>query len=117
MKPKHVLLALSLSMTSSVFAFTGVQAAHVVNVGTYGNGSMFIYVDKVINEPGCAGGQRIDMPGTHPEVANWMALAMTAMSTNKVVNFRVDGCYQSDATIYSPTMSTNGFTSYFLLSN
>ena len=95
----------------------GVQAASentvakILYTGTYGDGRLFVALDAQIGEPGCAS-TRFDVPSGHPQIRNWLAIALTASASGKNVVVRTNGCYG----VY-PTMSQNTDSWFYLQPN
>lgn len=68
------------------------MVAKVVYTGLYGNGRLFIAVDKQINEPGCQS-YRIDVAPDHPQIDRWLSIALAAYTTGGEIQFKTKGCY------------------------
>jgi hypothetical protein len=95
-----------LMIVAAMLAAHGAEAAEsvtgrVIQTGTFGSGRLFVQLDVQINEPGCVG-SRFDVPGTHPQVKNWLAIALAASLSGKKVVVHTNGCYAG-----LPTMSEN----------
>jgi hypothetical protein len=73
--------------------------------GTYGEGRFFVALDAQINEPGCPN-TRFDVPANHPQIKNWLAIALTAVATGKNVIVRTSGCFNGLPTM---TLDTNSW--------
>ena len=86
--------------------------AHVTAVGTYGDGSLFIFLSTTISEPGCsAGSSRIDVAGTHPQIKTFYTTALTALASGATVIGTVNGC---DPASGSPTFDTTKVSYLYL---
>ena len=86
--------------------------AHVTAVGTYGDGSLFIFLSTTISEPGCsAGSSRIDIAGTHPQVKTFYTTALAAFASGATVIGTVNGC---DPASGSPTFDTTKVSYLYL---
>lgn len=109
-------LVASAVVLSLIGATTGAYAiglnAHVTRVGTYGDGGMFVFLDQVIPDAQCPMA-RCDVPPGHPQIKNWMALALAAKASGVLVNLATTGCYTHQGVAF-PTMSTND-SSYIML--
>lgn len=82
----------------------------VANVGTYGDGRVFVWLATTVNEPGCPMA-RFDVEPTTPGVKNVLAVALMAMTTDKPVAIRTSGCI-------GPVPKMDGSTSsYFYTAN
>ncbi|EGQ9731000.1 hypothetical protein [Vibrio cholerae] len=68
------------------------MVAKVTYTGLYGNGRLFIAVDKQINEPGCQN-YRIDVAPNHPQIDRWLSIALAAYTTGGEIQFKTNGCY------------------------
>ncbi|ENM5853353.1 hypothetical protein NTE09_001333 [Vibrio mimicus] len=66
--------------------------AKVTYTGLYGNGRLFIAVDKQINEPGCQN-YRIDVAPNHPQIDRWLSIALAAYTAGGEIQFKTNGCY------------------------
>ena len=88
--------------TAACFCFVSTQflSAHaaesvtgkVTQVGTFGNGRVFVQLNVQINEPGCIS-SRFDVASTHPQAKNWLALAIAASISGRNVVVHANGCY------------------------
>lgn len=70
----------------------------VLYTGTYGDGTFFVAVDVMINEPGCEG-TRIDVAPNHPQIDQWLSIALAAHASGKPIQFRTKGCYTGKPTL------------------
>lgn len=70
----------------------------VVEAGTFGDGRLFVNLDIQINEPGCTG-SRFDVPANHPQVKNWLAIALSASLGGKKVVVHTKGCLNGQPTL------------------
>ncbi len=66
--------------------------AHVLAVGTYGNGNVYISLDQSIDEPGCPM-PYIELPGNGPAAKAAFTTATLAIATNSTVRAKTDGCF------------------------
>ena len=82
------ILSLGVSAAHASMPFT----AQVTNVGTYGDGSIFIFLNVTLNVPGCTVGSRIDVASSNPNVKQILAIAMAAMVSWQTVQGWVIGC-------------------------
>jgi len=67
------------------------QTASVTRVGTFGDGSLWIFLDTTVNIPGCAKA-RLDIAPNHPEIDAWHRIAQEALVTGMRVTFQARGC-------------------------
>jgi hypothetical protein len=65
--------------------------AHVLEVGTYGNGNVFIRLDQSIPETNCPN-PYIELPAAAPAARNAIATATMAVATGAAVKVVTDGC-------------------------
>jgi hypothetical protein len=65
--------------------------ARVLNLGTYGNGNVFISLDQTIDEPGCSL-PYIELPANGPATKATLATAALALATGATVKVQTDGC-------------------------
>lgn len=72
--------------------------------------AFYVGLDQTINEPGCSAA-RFDVSSSHSEVENWLAIAMTALTTGKRISVQTNGCYNS-----APTLDDTQ-NSYFFIWN
>ncbi len=79
---------------------------NITNVGSYGNGRLFVEVEHVINESGCAAA-RFDLEPLHPQRQYFLSLALSAQASEKMVRIKTNGCYEGFPTLGQTT------TSYF----
>ncbi len=98
MKFRTVLItaaAFCLTSTAQAVTFlTNVQA-----VGMYGDGSIFIFVTSNISEPGCTATNRIDVPFSHPQRKEILAIAMAARVSGQRIEGAVNGCELGSPTL------------------
>lgn len=64
---------------------------HVLKVGTYGNGNLYLSLDQSIDEVGCAMAY-IELPANSPALKMVLAAATLAIATNATVDLKTDGC-------------------------
>lgn len=86
---KKLLSILALSISAPLFAQS--QSAHVTDVGTFGDGGLWIFLDTVVATPGCEKA-RLDIAPNHPELDTWQKIAQEALITGKPVMFQATGC-------------------------
>ncbi len=101
-----LLAALGAVLTNPVYSNT---TAKVTYAGTYGDGRLFVALDGSINEPGCVN-VRFDVPAGHPQIRNWLAIALTAAATGKSVVVRTSGCFGP-----FPTMTQSSETWFYIV--
>lgn len=65
--------------------------AHVLHVGVYGTGTMFILLDQTVSEPGCESAE-IRISPTHPQFKTILALAMSAAATESRIRVKTELC-------------------------
>lgn len=99
------ILIVVLSFSSTV-VFAQVTAK-VVAVGTYGEGSVFVFFDTVISS--CSNAQRIDLSATNPSLKNVLSVAEIAFTTGSSVIVNTATC--SGAT---PVFTTDGASYMYL---
>ena len=97
-----------------VLAATAIQAT-VSSAGLYGNGALFIeFNNPPINESGCVqGGARIDVAASNANVKQYLALAITAMTTGRRIYVQVSGC---DPSTGRPTLDPS-YNSFIILTD
>jgi hypothetical protein len=66
-------------------------AAHVLAFGNYGDGSVWITLDRPHDQPGCPG-SCIELPPDGPANKSVLASAALALATGASVLVHVDGC-------------------------
>ncbi len=99
-------------------AFGEVVIANVRFMGTYGDGGLYIILDRTVNAPGCSA-ERIDVAPNHPESDVWASIARDAYIHGKPVMFQANGCRtftnngitQTNPTLDDSTYSWFGFAS------
>lgn len=112
MKLLPLLATVAALLISIPQAFAGPPiTAKVVYVGTYGDGRFFVALDTQINEPGCPQ-VRFDIPTSHPQLKNWLAVALTASISGKSIGVQTSGCWNS-----LPTMTQNADSFFYLQAN
>lgn len=104
------LVALAVMWCSATEAQTAFNL-HVTGVGTYGDGSIFIFVSGTIAEPYC-NASRIDIPSTHPQVKTFYSTAVTAFVSGSGVFGSVNGC---DPAAGTPTFDTTTNSYLYLI--
>lgn len=114
-KTKKLVVSLAIAVASFVnvpsYANTTFAAA-VTGVGTYGNGSIFIFLNSPINEPGCnPNSARIDVQASNPNLKQILAVAMTAFLSGKEITGAVNGCDSDDG---APTLDQS-YDSYIYM--
>jgi hypothetical protein len=60
-------------------------------MGTYGNGNIYLTLDKPIDEAGCSM-PYIELPANAPALKALLATATLAIATNATVEVKTDGC-------------------------
>jgi hypothetical protein len=113
-----MLLAVTPILLYAGLAHAAYATGHVLYVGNYGNGNLFISLDVTINEPGCPA-SRIDIPASHPNIKSFLATALTAKASGQTVTVLTKGCFSFSAVgnNYSfPTVDQSN-DSYILLSS
>ena len=98
MKLKICTIVFMLLIPGSILA-SEVITAKVAYVGTYGNGDFFVETDKVIGEGCNINAIRFDVPNTHPQVKNWLGIAMSALMSGKSIMFKTNDCFNSYPTM------------------
>ncbi|MFT6437851.1 MAG: hypothetical protein ACJAVI_005935 [Candidatus Azotimanducaceae bacterium] len=83
-----------LIFASSSSAIDANVEGKVTLVGTYGDGSIFVYIDQTIPEVGCSIDRLdADVADVSLEVIKmWLSVAMTAQATGQSVVVRTRGC-------------------------
>lgn len=72
-------------------------AAHVLAFGTYGNGNIWITLDRPLDQPGCSIAA-IELPANGLANKTVLAAAAVAVATGASVFVQVDGCLGPAAT-------------------
>lgn len=91
-KNLSLLIALPIFLHAGAAYSAAILSAHVVNIGTYGNGNITITFDATITEPTCPAA-RVDIPSTHPLIKSFLAMAMMAKSSGSILKVATTGCY------------------------
>lgn len=89
---KMIVLALLAGLWPSYGVCSSPITAHVLQIGTYGNGNLALSLDKSIDEAGCSMAY-IEVPATGPALKAILAAASLAMATNATVEIKTDTCY------------------------
>jgi len=97
-------LMLSLAVATAASADTRGKVRHV---GTYGSGTMFVVLDKLIEGPGCVS-ERFQLPKTHPQLTKWLATAQLAFASDASVTVYANGCFTDEYGAINPTMTETG---------
>lgn len=93
MKLLKLFMFLSLLLSNEAYSLDApVRGAKVTYAGTYGNGDVYVAIDRTINEPGCAQ-PRFDVPSQLPNSKQILATAYMAMATGKTIGVFTKGCY------------------------
>lgn len=96
---KKLLFILILGLAPSIGYALGTPTTGVVQyVGTYGDGKLFIEIDREIQESGCDN-IRFDIPAGHPSIDSWLSIAMVSATTGKPITVRTTGCLGQYPTI------------------
>ncbi len=110
------LLMITLSLSAN--AASPVITAKVLNVGTYGNGDMFVMTDVAFNDPNCpfpANPKRFDIKGTHPQAKNWLSIALAANVSGKPITFLINGCMASGGPAGSGRPTLDEYSSFLMM--
>lgn len=89
---KLAILAPVMFLLPSYGVCSSAVTAHVLKVGTYGNGNLYLALDQPIDEVGCAMAY-IELPAAGPGLKTVAAVAMLAVATNATVEVRTDSCF------------------------
>ena len=93
-----VLVGLAAPLASN--ASSVLQTAHVLAVGTYGNGNVYITLDQPLDQSGCPG-PYIELPANSPGLKNALAVATLAKTTGAAVTVATDGCFSSNTSTFT----------------
>lgn len=74
--------------------------AHVLAVGTYGNGNVYITLDQPLDQAGCPG-PYIELPANNPNLKGVFAVAMLAKTTGAAVTVATDACYSTSTSTFT----------------
>jgi hypothetical protein len=66
--------------------------AHVVTVGPYGNGNVYVALDQTVDEPTCSS-PYLEFPANAPAAKAVIATAELAAATNATIRVKTDTCY------------------------
>jgi len=99
------------AVTESTFANTTFSIG-VTATGIYGDGSIYIFLSGPISAPGCTVTNRIDVASTHPQVKQFLALAVTAKTAGLKIEGAVNGC---DPNTGNPTFDTSRMSYMYLI--
>lgn len=80
------------AISGTAYGSTTVSGVQIVDFGTYGNGNIYITLDKTIDEPGCPS-IYMELPADGPATKNAFAILAIAFSSGAKVNIKTDGCY------------------------
>jgi len=75
-------------------------AAHIVAVGTYGNGNVYVTLDQPLDQASCAG-PYIELPANSVAIKSVLAVATVAMTTGAPVAVQTDGCYSTNTATFT----------------
>lgn len=100
---KLIILLSSLALSGSALA-AKVNDAVITHFGAYGDGRLFIQLDKKIPEPNCTN-NRIDIAASNPNIDLFETIAITAMANGNKVTVAASGCYAGFPTIDSSNRS------------
>ena len=89
-------------------ASTLLPAAHVVAVGTYGNGNVYVTLDQPLDQAGCAG-PYIELPANGVANKTVLAVATLAMTTGAPVAVATDGCYSANTATFTGARNGTAF--------
>lgn len=101
--PLFVVFLLSVQPLAATESAEGI----VQYTGTFNSGRFFIQIDSMVLEPGCQG-DRVDIAPGHPEIKNWLSMAMVSATTKTPIVIRTNGCYAGHPTI-DASSSTSGW--------
>jgi hypothetical protein len=86
------LLALLVGLLPSYGLCSSSVTLHVLKVGTYGNGNLYLALDQPIDEAGCSL-PYIELPANAPGLKGVLAAATLAIATNATVEVKTDSCF------------------------
>ena len=86
----------------------GAVVAKVTDVGTYGDGSIYVFFDQTVSPCG-SDNKRVDIEYDHLAKSHVFSLAMTAYSADSHVKLKVAACKENSADF------TDDKKSYFYL--
>jgi hypothetical protein len=95
------IVAVTAAWSSSDVHANSTFVANVTDVGTYGDGSIYIFLNTNLSEPGCTANGRIDIAAGHQHLKEILAIAMSARLSGQRVAGAVNGC---DPTICNATI-------------
>lgn len=90
-------LLLGISLCQPAHCTSILPVAYVQAFGTYGDGSVWITLDRAHDQPGCPG-PCIELPPNGPASKSVLASAALALATGASVIVQVDGCIGLAAT-------------------
>ena len=83
---------------------SALPAAHVVAVGIYGNGNVYVTLDQPLDQVGCAG-PYIELAANGVANKSVLAVATIAMTTGAPVLVATDGCFSSNTATFTGARS------------
>jgi len=84
-------LLLGISFCQPALCSSVLPGAYVLAFGNYGDGSVWITLDRAHDQPGCPG-PYIELPPNGPANKSVLASAALALATGASVFVQVDGC-------------------------
>lgn len=87
---------------------TLLPAAHVIAVGTYGNGNVYVTLDQPLDQAGCATAY-IELPVNGAANKTVLAVATTAMATGAPIAVQTDGCFSSNTATFTGVRNGTAF--------
>lgn len=86
-------LLLSICICQPAHCSSVLPSAHVLAFGTYGDGSVWVTLDRAHDQPGCPGPYIDELPPNGPANKSVLASAALALATGASVVVQVDGCF------------------------
>lgn len=104
-----VVCSLYVLVVTPSFAASSHIVANVINVGTLGNGALFVNLDTVIDEPACPSA-RLNIGNNRPETSkSIMSIALTAQVSGNKIALMSNGFE-----LGTPTLDDSAGTYFFL---
>jgi hypothetical protein len=100
---KKVLVAALIALMGTSANANATFSGQVLRTGLYGDGTLFIVFTGMANiaESGCTGHARVHIPPSHARIKEFLALAMTALSSGTNLAGGTTGCSGGVPTIDS----------------
>lgn len=96
----RLVTAIACAITTSAAYSSSEVTTLVTDVGTYGNGNVYVLLEKTIDESGCAR-NAVEFPANAVNSKVVLATALLAMASGKAVVVRTDTCFMGNPSLNS----------------